>query len=349
MSIFVLLRIDTLKEGRKIMEILNFGCYGVNGHQIFGLMSKIRGARIIGIGGVSDEEYEKLSKQYPQITKSAKRYETLEDMLKDDDIHIISLCSPRRDQQASHVLQAIRAGKHVLAEKPMAINMDELNKIKEVYRKSNVHIRSMLGALYEPHFDIMKRIVNSGKLGEVVQVFAQKSYPYHEKRPQDPGIDGGLIMQAGIHAVTFIRWVTSLEFTEIFAYQTKHGNPMPGNLQMAASASFKLNNGGLGSMVVNYLNPRRFSLWGNDQLRIYGTEGMVEAVDGCKRMSVTTNTDKRKELKVPEIDPSQYLQEYVNLVLQGTPMRLTVEDCFINTEVVIKAQQSADEGKPVMI
>ena len=331
------------------MELLNFGCYGVNGHQIFRIISEVRGARIAGIAGISDEEYEKLNKQYLQITKSAKRYGTLENMLADDNVHVISLCSSRRNQQASHLLQAVRAGKHVLAEKPMAVNMQQLNEIKEAHRKSKVHIRSMLGALYESCFDVMKKTVDSGEVGEVVQVFAQKSYPYHERRPQDPGIDGGLIMQAGIHAVTFIRWVTSLEFTELFAYQTKHGNPLPGGLQMAASVSFNLDNGALGCIVINYLNPKKFPLWGNDQLRIHGTEGMVEAVDGCTRISITTNTHKTEELEVPEADHSRYLQEYVNLILQNSSMRLTAEDCFINTEVIIKAQQSADEGKPVAI
>lgn len=41
----------------------------------------------------------------------------------------------------------------------------------------------------------------------MVQVIAEKSYPYHERRPRDEDVDGGLILQCGVHAMRFVEHV----------------------------------------------------------------------------------------------------------------------------------------------
>ena len=52
------------------------------------------------------------------------------------------------------------------------------------------------------------RLVDQGTLGTIVHVQAQKSYPWHDRRPQDTAVDGGLVRQVGIHAVRFIHGAT---------------------------------------------------------------------------------------------------------------------------------------------
>ena len=61
--------------------------------------------------------------------------------------------------------------------------------------------------------------------GEIVQVFAQKSYPWHESRPQDEAVDGGLTLQVGIHAARFVEHVTGIRISSLDLIETTHGNP----------------------------------------------------------------------------------------------------------------------------
>ena len=326
------------------MRHIRIGCHGINGHQILGLASTLKHAVLTALSGVTEAACEGLKKQHPNLSETLRWYPDLGAMLSDAHIGMVSLCSPRRDEQADDVIQSLEAGKHVYAEKPLALSPEDLDRIREAAKRSGKELRAMTGASYVPAFAAMKEIVDGGEIGPVVQVYAQKSYPYHDKRPQDRGVDGGLITQAGIHAVSFIRWVTGLDFVRVSAFDTMAGNPREGRLQMAAGMSFALNNGGVGVANFNYLNPTSFGWWGDDRLRVYGTKGMVESFEGGTRVRVTTNEREPREVPVAEEEPGAHLSAFIDLLSDGTPMRVGVEDGFVETEVVITAQRSADQG-----
>jgi predicted dehydrogenase len=327
--------------------MLRIGCYGINGHTLFGAAGHLGRARIAAVAGVTDAQYEVLRHDVPDTVAAATRYPSLEAMLADGGVDLVALCSPRRDEQAGHTVAALEAGKHVYAEKPLALTVPDLERIGAAARRGGCQVRACTGSSYDPTHCAMRSVVASGRIGEVVQVFAQKSYPYHDDRPQDRGVDGGLILQAGIHAVCFTRWVTGREFAAVSAFDTRLGNPRPGDLQMAASVCFELDNGGVGVAAFNYLQPRTDPYWGNDQLRVHGTRGMVETVDGYTRRSVTTAERKRSALRVTA-QPS-FFQAYVDLLLDGTPMRSSTEDALRETEVVIRMQEAAETGSRVVV
>ena len=332
------------------MRHIRIGCHGVNGHQIFGVASTLKHAVLTALSGVTETEYEGLKKQHPHLGDALRWYPDLGAMLDDAHIEMVSVCSSRRDEQADDIVRSLEAGKHVYAEKPLALSPEDLDRIREAVKRSGKELRAMTGASYSPAFTAMKEIVDSGEIGPVVQVYAQKSYPYHDKRPQDRAVDGGLITQAGIHAISFVRWVTGLEFVRISAFDTMSGNPREGHLQMAAGMSFALSNDGVGVANFNYLNPTRFGLWGDDRLRVYGTEGMVESLEGGTRVRVTTNRKELHEVSVAEENPGAHLSAFIDLLADGTPMRVGVEDSFVETEVVITAQRSADRrGEPLAL
>ena len=326
------------------MPALKIGCYGLNGHQILGLAPELKHAAITAISGVTPAEFEEIRKGHAYFVDTLEWFPDLEALLADAQVDVVSITSPRRDEQADHAVQALEAGKHVYAEKPIALALEDLDRIREAVARSGKKLCAMTGASYAPHFTAMKEVVDRGEIGEVVQVYAQKSYPYHDRRPQDRGVDGGLILQAGIHAVTATRWVTGLEFAMVSAFDTMLGNPGDGRLQMAAGIAFTLSNGGVGVANFNYLNPRALPYWGDDRLRVYGTNGMVEGIEGGTRLRVTTHDRATRSPKAPEEKHAAHLQAFIDLVVDGTPMRMPAEDCFLETEVVIAAQRSADQG-----
>ncbi|MFH1007166.1 MAG: Gfo/Idh/MocA family oxidoreductase [Candidatus Latescibacterota bacterium] len=326
------------------MHQLRIGCHGVNGHQILGVSATLKHAAVTALSGVSKAQCGDLKKQHPHLAKALQWVPSLEVLLRDPDVDMISICSPRRDEQADDIIRSLEAGKHVYAEKPLALTLEDLRHIREAVARSGKALRAMTGASYVPAFVAMKEIVDSGQIGSVVQVCAQKSYPYHDERPQDRGVDGGLITQAGIHAISFIRWVTGLDFLTVSAFDTSVGNPGKGRLQMAAAMSFSLNNGAVGVVNCNYLNPQKFGWWGDDRLRVYGTEGMVESFRGGTRVRLATHQQEHREMPVPEEIPGAHLAAFIDLLTTETPMRVSAADSLVETEVVIAAQLSADRG-----
>ena len=326
------------------MQEILIGCYGTNGHQILGLAPVLKDASICAIAGVSEAEFGKIRQDHPYLSEILEHRPDLESLLADDRLAMISLCSPRRDQQAEDTIRSLEAGKHVLAEKPLCLTLEELQPIRRAVERTGRELRAMTGAIYSPTWTAMKDVVDSGEIGKPVQVYAQKSYPYHGWRPQDRGVDGGLIRQAGIHAVTFTRWVTGCEFTTVSAFDTTSGDPDAGQLQMAAGLVFTLDNGGVGVANFNYLNPRQIGSWGDDRLRVYGTEGMTEGLEGVARIKVTTNEKATRDIEVPGETRGAFQQAFIDLILHGTPMRASAADCLLETQVVCTAQLSADRG-----
>jgi len=327
------------------MRKLKVACYGTNGHQIVRALADHPRAELVAVAEIPrDYVAEHLGEDRAGAVRFAGG---LEELLADPEVEMISLCSPRRDEQYGHIVRCLEGGKHVLAEKPCVMTVEELDSLWEVIGRSSAHFREMAGTGEEHVLAAFRRVIEAGEMGEVVHVFGMKSYPYHERRPQDRGIDGGLIRQAGIHAVRFIQRATGLRAVRVAGFDTIHGNPRRGQLQMAASLSLVLDNGALGVLYLNYLNPPNIGYWGNDQLRIHGTRGMAEAVDGFSRRRVFLHEGGERSLEelVAPAGPQDFLDHYVNFLLDGTPMPTELEDDLWATRTVIRAQQAVDEGR----
>jgi predicted dehydrogenase len=219
--------------------------------------------------------------------------------------------------------------------------LEELEEIKKTSLRTGMKFHEMAGTAFEQPYLTMNKIIKEGTIGTVVQVFVQKSYPFGNWRPQDEDVDGGLICQNGIHALRFIEHVTGIKIKEIYAVETKLGNPVrDGGLHIAASYMMTLENGGVASAIANYLNPAGFGLWGNEHLRIFGTHGFVEAVDGGKRTRLIVDDKDTGELKITE--PSKnYFDMFIDSILDNTPMPLDTEQELHPTLMVIRAKKSA--------
>ena len=320
------------------MREVRIGCFGLQGHQILGYLSSLERARLTALGGLTGAEAETIRKDC-----DVPLFPDLEGMIEKGEVDLISLCTTPRTDQTRLVLQALNAGKHVLAEKPMATTMGDLEKLRQAASESGKELRTMTPMPYAPQFVGMRKVIESGALGSLVQIYAMKSYPYHHARPQDRRVDGGIVLQAGIHAVSLIRSITGLEFAELFAQDTGTGNPKRGDLQMAAHVAFRMHSGALGVILCNYCNPNSIGYHGNDQLRLHGTKGMIELVDGAtRRMIVLQDEDPRT---FDDVAPEKrYPQDLIDCILDGTSTLLSQEDSFRNTEIVVRAQESATRG-----
>lgn len=321
------------------MKHVAVGLYGMNGHQVHGLLPKQPLARLVATAACD------VSKLPPELRRhdGIKHYATLDEMLADPRIALVSLCSPRRRDQAADAVKCLRAGKHVYAEKPSAMLEQDLDLIIRTARESARCFREMAGTAFDQPYLAMRQLVQTGVLGTIVQVFAQKSYPYYDGRAQDEEIDGGIIGQNAIHAVRFVEHVAGVRIREIGAVETLCGNPQAaagGSLRMAATLMFKLDNGGCGCIIANYLNPHQaFGSWGNEHLRIFGTKGFVESVDGGKRTRVVLADRDAGPLDTaaPSLD---YFELYLKALLGLGDMPLTSEAELHCTRVVLRAKIS---------
>ncbi len=320
-----------MKGGR-----IGVGLYGSNGHQVQELLEKSGLATLVAI---AEFPMEKLPASLREPALAI--YASLDEMLRDPAVELVSLCSPRRRDQAAETIRCLRAGRHVYAEKPCALDERELDAILAAAKASGRAFHEMAGtALGQPYF-AMRELVRAGTIGEIIQVTAEKSYPYHDGRPQDEEIDGGLIAQNAIHALRFVEQVAGVKIRSVRAAETTAGNPVPqGGLRMASALMLQLENGGLASVTANYLNPRGSGVWGYETLRLFGTRGMMESLEGGRRTRLVVGEEDRGAIDA-SAPTTDYFESVLRSIVEGAPMPLSLEEELSPTRWAIRARQAA--------
>lgn len=309
---------------------IGVGLYGGNGHQVTKLLENCPWGEAVAYSELAVPEGAAVS-----------RHGSLDELLRDPEVELVSLCSPRRVDQARHAMACLRAGKHVYAEKPAALSNEVLDEILAVADAEGREFHEMADTVFHQPFFALRQLVRSGRLGEVVQVWAQKSYPAgFDRRPQDEDVDGGLTRQAAIHAVRFIEHVTGVKISFVETIETKLGNPHSGELRVAASLLMGLENGGVASIVANYCNPRGFGGHGNDQVRVFGTLGIAEITDGGTRSRVIVGEEDLGPLDTfGAVEP--YFYSYLRHLLGDGEMPMSREEELHPLRVVNMAKQNA--------
>lgn len=257
---------------------VKIGLYGTAGHQIQGHFENHPLGEIVALAGFAADEI-------PEYLKALKVrvYDTLDELLADAQVQFVSFCSPHKDEQGEHVIQCLKAGKHAYAEKPCCMSEAVLDRIIATAQETGLRFHEMAGTAWEAPYAKIREVVASGAIGEVIQVLAQKSYPWADWRPGDERVDGGLALQVGVYPVRFVEHVAGVKVKSMELRETKLGNTVEGSeCRRAVSYLMELENGGLGSAVANYCCPGSPSwpTWGYEELRIFGDKGFVECVDG---------------------------------------------------------------------
>ncbi len=332
------------------MKELNVGIFGTAGHQILKHVGSLERSRVTAVGGVDEESFEKMKSNNAAALSETRYCSDWPTFLAEGGVDLVSLCWAPRAEQATLAIQALEAGKCVLAEKPLATTQADLDAVRAAAEASEGRIWAMVVDVYPAEVRRARAALMADGVGQVVQVFAMKSSPYHAGRPQDRLVDGGIFLQFAIHAIGVIHKVTGLMFEEVCAFDTGAGNPLEGDLQMAGTIQCRMSNGALATVLCNYCNARGIGVFQNNHLRVHGTEGMLEFVDGGSRHRWIRGSDPSEEFPdaAGGVDNVEYPQDIVDAILDGRPGWLTQEDSLYYTQVALRAQESASQGGVVL-
>lgn len=312
---------------------LGVALYGGNGHQINPVkLASHPHARLVAVAGL---------RAHVKVPAGVKQNASLDELLADPEVELVSLCSPRRADQARDAIRCLEAGKHVYAEKPSALTERELDEILVTAQRTGKQFHEMAGTVFAPNYAVMRKLVREGAVGDVVQVLVQKSYRYGAARPQDEAIDGGMFLQAGIHAARMVEHVGGVRIKTIAGWETTFGKPgkEKGEGKIAGAVQIGLENDGLATIIINYLNPNVKGVpHGNETLRVFGTKGFIESVDGGTRTRLVTPEGIVEPLeRVPALD---YFDAVVSHLATGAAMPLTLEEELHPLRMLLRAKEN---------
>ena len=187
------------------------------------------GAAVIGCGAISGVHADALREsQYAELLcvvdikedrakKAADRYscqwETdYRKVLDNKDIHVIHVCTPHY-LHADMAIEGLKAGKHVLVEKPVAINVEQAKKMLEASKKYKSFLGVCFQNRYNPTSVVAKQILDSGELGKVLGIKGLVTWYRDEEYYSSSGWrgsfdteGGGVLINQSIHTLDLMQW-----------------------------------------------------------------------------------------------------------------------------------------------
>ncbi|WP_019447672.1 Gfo/Idh/MocA family oxidoreductase [Cupriavidus sp. BIS7] len=135
-------------------------------------------------------------------------YDSVEALCADDSLEAVYVATPHQ-MHAEHVCTALRHGKHVLVEKPMAISMEECQAMVEAAEAAGTYLIVGHSHSFDAPVLQARRIIESGLTGAPRMVVAQNytDFLYRPRRPEelDTAKGGGVIFSQGAHQVEIVR------------------------------------------------------------------------------------------------------------------------------------------------
>ncbi len=177
----------------------------------------LKGAELVAC---SDQDRSKANLLAQSISNCAVET-NWQDLIARSDIQAVIIATPHA-ALAEISLAAVKAGKHILVEKPAARNVNELKPVYEAAQKSGVLVRIGFNHRYHRAFRKAKILVEEGALGDLMFIRARYGHGgrigYDREWRADPVLSGGgELLDQGVHLIDLARWFLG-DFTEIDGY-----------------------------------------------------------------------------------------------------------------------------------
>ena len=277
----------------------------------------------------------------------AKAYGSYEDLLSDPTIEAIYNPLPN-ELHVPWTIRALQAGKHVLCEKPIALDAAEARTLIEARDRSGKLVAEAFMVRFHPQWRRAREVVASGAIGDVRAIQTFFSYRLTDGdniRNKPPG--GGGMYDIGCYAILTARYVFGAEPTRLVA--ALDVDPMFGTDRLS-------------SAIMEFPGGRHLTftcatqLSGHQRVTIVGDAGRIEVgipfnapIDRPTRITIDSGADlvgggARVE-EFPVCD--QYTLQgdaFSHAILEGTPLEFPIEDAIANMRVIDAAFRSARSG-----
>ncbi len=208
-----------MKGTNYMLGIVGFGGMG-NWHRE--TIDTIDGLEVAGIYDI-DEARKAYAKEV-----GVHSYDSLEELLADEQIDIVLIATPN-DLHKPIAIQAMRAGKNVVSEKPVTLNSSDLQEMIEVSKETQKLFTVHQNRRWDEDYLTMKKIYEEQKLGEVYRiesrVHGSRGIPGDWRQEKEHG--GGMVLDWGVHLLDqILQMMGSTKLKTVYATVTNITNTM---------------------------------------------------------------------------------------------------------------------------
>jgi len=183
--------------------------------------TRVPNAQLIAVA----DPFEDACKNACKELEISKYYLDYREALKDDEIDAVVIVTPTVYHREI-ALASANAGKHILCEKPMAMNETECDEMIASARKNKVKFQMAFMRRFDESFMQAREVVDSGEIGDVVMVRSNTRGPsVPQKWMYDIDKSNGPLAEVNSHDIDTLRWFTGSEFKSAYAIGGNYRSP----------------------------------------------------------------------------------------------------------------------------
>jgi predicted dehydrogenase len=336
---------------------------GIGRHHIRGYQAHPN-AEVVAIADLDETRLDEIGAQY----KIAKRYPSGEQMLKEEELDVVSIATPNKYHKPLTVA-ALGAGCHVLCEKPMALNAGEGREMLAAAEKAGKRLMINFSYRFTEQSQALKAQVDAGVLGEVY--FARTLWHRRRGLPRFGGwfgrkeiSGGGPLIDLGVHRLDLALWLMGYPRPVWVLGRTY--NPIASALAEQQGVTFDVED--LAVAMITFENGATLELEASWAANVQEREWMETRLFGTKGGLVQRNLNETYEFEAEiylERDGAQFdmklhtsprrapnmnaMYHFVDSIVNDTPHIATGEEGLLVMEILDAIYKSAEEGQPVRI
>ncbi len=277
-------------------------------------------------------------------------YDDCDEIFSDNSIDAVIIASST-DSHEEMIIKACKAKKHIFCEKPIALEMDAIDRCLKAVKDSGVKFMIGFNRRFDPSFTKISNMVKDGKIGEphIISITSRDPDPPHLDYLK---VCGGIFFDTTVHDFDMARYVMNDEIEEVYAT----GNSLIskdikdlGDLD-TTMVLLKFKNGAVGS-----INNSRRAVYGFDQrVEVFGSEGLLTGNNKTETQVEFKDkngghTDKNLYF-FRERYPESFLNQikyFVDAIVNNTETPVTGKDAKIAVLLSMAARKSYEEKRPI--
>ena len=274
------------------------------------------------------------------------------------EVDIVSVCTPP-NLHAEEVILAAQAGKHMVIEKAVCMNVRDLRRMTAAVEKAGVKTVVSFVLRWNPLFEIIKRLLAEDAIGSLF--YGEIDYyhgigpwygQFHWNVKKDVG--GSSLLSAGCHAIDGLRWFMGKEVVEVSSYST-HGRGQPFaayEYDPTSVTILKFEDGAIGKVTscIECVQPYVF------HINLCGADGTIRNNQLFSKRLMPGQTGFAT---IPTVLPDSgdvshhpfqgEIDHLVACIRNNVESHCSLADAAKTHEIVFAADRSAREGKPVSL
>ena len=207
------------------VALLGLGSYSQ--YQLAPGLQLTKHCELRGLVTGSPEKIPRWQKKYSIDDKNIYSYKTMDELANNEDIDVVYVVTPT-GTHLEFAIAAANAGKHVWCEKPMAMTVDECQKMIDVCKKNNVRLAIGYRMQHEPNTQTVMAYAKSLPYGEMQSVISKAGYAGGAPDPSDwrlsKKMGGGALYDMGVYPINGARYATGMEPVAVTG---RHENTRP--------------------------------------------------------------------------------------------------------------------------